>query len=299
MPSSEDRILSIQSHVVSGYVGNRAAVFPLQLLGFDVDVVNSVHFSNHTGYPQGVEGDVLQGDQLLQILRGLERNGLLQQVGHLLTGYIGSESFLKAVIQVLETLRRNREVRFVCDPVLGDAGQFYVPRELVQVYRDQVIPLANVVTPNQFEVEQLTGITVHTIDDALEACAALHKMGPQLVFITSIVLHGEDDSIAILASQQLSDGTTQAWRVDSPLLPGQYTGTGDLCASLLLGHTALVQDNLKFCIEKVANTMFAVIQRTHEASLGEDSVAARELKLIQSKKDIENPPLSFKARRIQ
>ena len=298
--SSSDRILSIQSHVVSGYVGNKAAVFPLQLLGFDVDVVNSVHFSNHTGYARGFEGDVLQGEQLLDVLDGLERNGLLQNVGHLLTGYIGSESFLKAVIQVLQTLRSNRKVRFVCDPVLGDAGQFYVPRELVQVYRDQVIPLANVVTPNQFEVEQLTGIAVKTIDDALKACAALHQMGPQLVFITSLVLEGED-SIAIMASQQLLDGTTQAWRIDSPLLPGQYTGTGDLCAALLLGHTALCDVDLPVAMEKVANTMFAIIQRTHELSSTscDASVAARELKLIQSKNDIENPPTSFKAHRIK
>jgi pyridoxine kinase len=297
-PSEQDRILSIQSHVVSGYVGNKASVFPLQLLGFDVDVVNSVHFSNHTGYAGGVEGDVLQGEQLVKLLEGLERNGLLQNIGHLLTGYIGSESFLRQVIHVLQTLRKHREVRFVCDPVLGDAGHFYVPRELVQVYREQVIPLANVVTPNQFEVEQLTGISCKTIQDALKACRALHNMGPQLVFITSIVLEG-DDSIAILASQQSSDGTTQAWRIDSPLLPGQYTGTGDLCAALLLGHTANSnEDDLPCAMEKVANSMFAIIQRTHESS-NDDSVASRELKLVQSKRDIENPPDSFKAYRIQ
>ena len=297
-PGNQERILSIQSHVVSGYVGNKAACFPLQLLGFDVDVVNSVHFSNHTGYTEGFEGDVLQGEQLVKLLDGLERNGLLDNIGHLLTGYIGSESFLLQVIRVLQTLRKHRSVRFVCDPVLGDAGQFYVPRELVEVYREQVIPLANVVTPNQFEVEQLTGISVKTINDALNACASLHKMGPHLVFITSIVLEG-DDSIAILASQQAQDGSTQAWRIDSPLLSGQYTGTGDLCAALLLGHTALIQNDLPAAMEKVANTMFAVIQRTNEASSGDGSVSSRELKLIQSKNDIENPPNNFKASRIQ
>lgn len=295
--SSPARILSIQSHVASGYVGNKAACFPLQLLGFDVDVVNSVHFSNHTGYVEGFEGDVLQGEQLVKLLDGLERNGLLDNIGHLLTGYIGSESFLLQVIHVLQTLRKHSNVRFVCDPVLGDAGQFYVPRELVKVYRERVIPLANVVTPNQFEVEQLTGISVKTIEDALTACAVLHKMGPELVF-TSIVLEG-DDSIAILASQQAHDGSPQAWRIDSPLLAGQYTGTGDLCAALLLGHTALVQDDLPAAIENVANTMLAVIQRTHEASSGDGSVSSRELKLIQSKNDIENPPNNLKATRIQ
>lgn len=95
------RVLSIQSHVVSGYVGNKAAVFPLQLLGFDVDVINSVQFSNHTGYAKKWEGDALNGTQLGSLLEGLERNDLLSRTDHLLTGYIGSESFLHGVLKVL------------------------------------------------------------------------------------------------------------------------------------------------------------------------------------------------------
>ena len=142
----------------SSDVGNKSAVFPLQLLGFDVDVVNSVHFSNHTGYKEGWEGDVLKGDQLRAILDGLQRNDLLGEIGHVLTGYIGSESFLEAVLDVIQTLRgagccsstsTTSPVRFVCDPVLGDKGEFYVPRSLVALYRDRVLPLADVVTPNQ------------------------------------------------------------------------------------------------------------------------------------------------------
>ena len=143
-------------------VGNKAAVFPLQLLGFDVDVVNSVHFSNHTGFANGFEGDVLQGDQLRAIMKGLERNGLLNGVGHLLTGYIGSASFLEAVMDVLKTLRKHHsggtagKLRYVCDPVLGDVGSgFYVPQELVKLFREQVVPEADVVTPNQFEVSSV------------------------------------------------------------------------------------------------------------------------------------------------
>jgi len=115
-----------------------------------VDVVNSVHFSNHTGYPNGWEGDVLAGDQLRAILDGLQRNALLDNIGHVLTGYIGSESFLEAVLEVVHTLRANgKAVRFVCDPVLGDKGEFYVPKELVGLYRERVLPLADVVTPNE------------------------------------------------------------------------------------------------------------------------------------------------------
>lgn len=295
---AEQRVLSIQSHVVSGYVGNKAAVFPLQLLGFDVDVINSVHFSNHTGYSGGVEGDVLNGNQLRQVLHGLEKNCLLKNVGHLLTGYIGSESFLEAVLDVLRTVRKaNAHVRFVCDPVLGDGGSFYVPKELVSVYREKVIPLADVVTPNQFEVEQLTGISVKTIEDAQAACQKLHTMGPKLVFITSMILSADESSIAILASQRQDDGQDEVWRIDSPVLPGVFTGTGDLCTALLLGHTAKDPSNLATAMERVSNTMFAVIKRTTEDSSA-DCTASRELRLVQSKHDIENPPATFQAYRI-
>lgn len=172
------RVLSIQSHVVSGCeycvklllgnmffliiillcqlftdVGNKAAVFPLQLLGFDVDTINSVQFSNHTGYPKGWEGDVLDGTRLLDLVNGLERNGLLcndltdsdsGRIGHILTGYIGSESFLRAVVTVVQKLRAlNSKCRYICDPVLGDAGKFYVPENLVQIYRNDVLPIVS------------------------------------------------------------------------------------------------------------------------------------------------------------
>lgn len=246
------RVLSIQSHVVSGCkfgfafinnsicfhriiealttfqfvdVGNKAAVFPLQLLGFDVDVVNSVHFSNHTGFPGGWEGDVLQGDQLRLIMKGLERNGLLSDVGHLLTGYIGSASFLQAVLDVLKTVREHsgQKLRYVCDPVLGDVGSgFYVPKELVQHFREQVIPEADVVTPNQFEAEQLTGLTMESVEDIRKVCDAFHDMGPKLVLITSVILpNGAKNTISIFASQKYQDGTTKLWSIKCPELPGR------------------------------------------------------------------------------
>lgn len=113
------RVLSIQSHVVHGYVGNKSAVFPLQLCGFDVDSINSVQFSNHTGYAKGVKGDILNGDQLLNLVQGLHENSLLGQTSHLLTGYIGSVSFLEAVVSVRNQLKAaNPNLIYVCDPVI-------------------------------------------------------------------------------------------------------------------------------------------------------------------------------------
>lgn len=288
-------------------VGNRAAVFPLQLLGFDVDVVNSVHFSNHTGYPNGFTGDVLKGDQLRQILSGLSQNDLLDPIGFVLTGYIGSESFLQAILDVIRALRKNgrSSVRYVCDPVLGDVGPgFYVPKELVALYKQKVIPLADVLTPNEFEVRQLTGVHIQNLDDAKRACRILHEMGPDLVFITSLTLPGSS-TMCILASQKDAATTTTSptdsdtttyttWKIECPILPGQYTGTGDLCAALLLAHTS--EHPLETAMENVINTMYAVLEATQ--AVAGSSVRSRELKLIQSKSVIEHPPPRFCAEKI-
>ena len=294
-------------------------MFPLQLLGFDVDVVNSVHFSNHTGYENGFEGDILKGEQLRSILAGLKRNDLLSEIGHILTGYIGSASFLEAVIDVIKivqeevNVRGSRNVRFICDPVLGDKGKFYVPFELVQLYREKVIPLAEVVTPNQFEAEQLTGITIRSINDAVKACQVLHEMGPSQIFITSLCLDSRSDNNMTMVASEMAAASTNgsfpkkqsAWRIDCPVLPCHFTGTGDLCAALFLAHSAMhdqvdgsstsLCDNERIAgaVERVINTMFAVLQRTLDTT--GSSVKSRELKLIQSRDIILNPPRRFTA----
>jgi pyridoxine kinase len=180
LPSDTGRVLSIQSHTVQGYVGNKSAVFPLQLLGFDVDPINSVQFSNHTGYPT-FRGQVLNGSQLWDLIEGLAENDLLHYT-HLLTGYIGSVSFLTTVLQVVDKLRSvNPDLVYVCDPVLGDEGKLYVPQDLISVYQQKVVPVATMLTPNQFEVELLTGLRITCEEDGLKACNALHSAGPRKV----------------------------------------------------------------------------------------------------------------------
>lgn len=292
-------------------------------------MINSVQFSNHTGYKEGFEGDVLKGDQLRALMSGLRRNDLLPDIGHVLTGYIGSASFLEAFLDALHMVREacarqnpNHQVRYVCDPVLGDKGKFYVPMELVPLYKEKVIPLADVVTPNQFEIEQLTGITLQSMADAQRACHVLHDMGPSLVFITSIELDGgenassgdSDPRMAIVASERsrqpadtttTTQPTTSAWMINCPILPGHYIGTGDLTAALLLAYTAQYGDHcnsdetsrVPTAMENVVNTLFAVIQWTSEHA--GDSIKSRELKLIQCKDIIEHPPQQFKAVRLE
>ncbi len=195
--------------------------------------------------------------------------------------------------------------------MFGDHGKLYVPAELVQIYRKEVIPLANVVTPNQFEAEKLTGMKIKTFEDASKALFNLHELGPKLVVLTSMVLEGCSDKMFIVASQRHHDDegnedeegktTTRqtkqvVWRIESPILPGTYTGTGDLTAALFLAWTAKDPGNLGNTLEKVVSTMFTVIQTTQKESDG--TIQGKELKLIKSKNVIENPPKLFKAEQI-
>ncbi len=179
------RCLSIQSHVVSGYVGNKSATFPLQLHGIDVSAINSVQFACHTGYEHRPKGHVLNGDDLMELLNGLQENGLAR-FDYLLTGYIGNVDFLHTVLDVLRTLRaKSASVAYHCDPVLGDHGKLYVPEPLVEEYKNHVVPLADVLTPNQFEAELLSDVTITDLPSALDALRVLHQHGARTVVMTS------------------------------------------------------------------------------------------------------------------
>jgi pyridoxine kinase len=296
------RVLSIQSHTVRGYVGNKAAVFPLQLLGVEVDAVNSVQFSNHTGYGAH-RGDVLDGQQLTALLDGLAANGLLAgSYSHLLTGYIGSLSFLRAVVAAAGALRRaNPALCYVCDPVLGDSGRLYVPAELVSAYRDELVPLAQVLTPNWFEAELLTGFPVRGLASALAACNALHALGPHTVIITS--LEEEVDGAPVLTLVG-STRTVQAagcparFALRVPRLAGYFTGTGDLTAALLLARTAEAPGRLAAAAEMAVAGVQAVLRRTvaAAAAAGPDGgPSARELRLVQSADELRAPVVTHRA----
>ena len=190
MATSLPRVLSIQSHVVHGCVGNRAATLPLQLLEVETDVLNTVQYSNHVGYGS-FAGEKLTGEQVWELLQGMHNNKLLAPQ-RVLTGYMGSVEAVRAVVRALPLLCENEpNFQFWCDPVLGDNGRLYVPRALVDTYRDEVVPHAHALLPNQFEAEVLSGVTIRTVADARRACAALHRKGVNLVMITSSELVDE------------------------------------------------------------------------------------------------------------
>ncbi|KAL2241436.1 UNVERIFIED_CONTAM: Pyridoxal kinase [Sesamum indicum] len=254
LPSGTGRVLSIQSHTVQGYVGNKSAVFPLQLLGYDVDPINSVQFSNHTGYPT-FKGQVLNGDQLWDLIEGLEANNLLYYT-HLLTGYIGSVSFLNTVLKVVDKLRSiNPNLTYVCDPVLGDEGKLYVAQELVSVYREKVVPVASMLTPNQFEAELLTGFRIVSEQDGREACNILHAAGPS---------KGTGDLMTALLL---------GWS-------NKYPDNLDKAAELSVS-------SLQALLVRTVNDYTRAGHDCQSSSL--------EIRLVQSQDDIRNPEIKYKA----
>ncbi|KAL4582447.1 hypothetical protein LXL04_006996 [Taraxacum kok-saghyz] len=293
LPSETGRVLSIQSHTVQGYVGNKSAVFPLQLLGYDVDPIMSVQFSNHTGYPT-FKGQVLNGKQLWELIEGLEANNLLYYT-HLLTGYIGSVSFLDNVLEVVKKLRSiNPSLTYVCDPVMGDEGKLYVPQELVSVYREKVVPVASMLTPNQFEAEQLTGSRIASEEDGREACRHLHAAGPSKVVITSISLNG---NLLLIGSHQKEKGQSPVqFKIVIPKIPAYFTGTGDLMTALLLGWSNKYPDNLDKAAELAVSSLQAVLSRTlkdYEKAGYDPQSSSLEIRLIQSQDDIRNPQIKY------
>ncbi|KAL6325981.1 hypothetical protein AAG906_038473 [Vitis piasezkii] len=337
LPSETGRVLSIQSHTVQGYVGNKSAVFPLQLLGYDVDPINSVQFSNHTGkllilhsnslrtlkpeicqleylagYPT-FKGQVLNGQQLGDLIAGLEENNLLYYT-HLLTGYIGSVSFLNAVLEVVHKLRSvNPKLTYVCDPVMGDDGKLYVPTELVAIYREKVVPVASMLTPNQFEAELLTGFRSCMLQEARhvmscgrivaekdgrEACNILHASGPSKVVITSINMEG---NLLLIGSHQKEKGhSPDQFKIVMPKIPAYFTGTGDLMTALLLGWSNKYPDNLDKAAELAVSSLQALLQRTlaDYVKVGfSPQSSSLEIRLVQSQDDIRHPEVKYKAER--
>lgn len=291
------RVLSVQSHVVHGYVGNRSAVFPLQLLGFNVDVINSVQFSCHTGY--GVPcGQKLGGEELRTIVDGLRVNGVLNHK-YLLTGYIGAASFLREIIQLRRSL--GSTCTYVCDPVLGDNGRLYVPEDLVAVYRTEMLEHVSVLTPNQFEAQLLTETTIDSVQAAAAACDKLHGLGPKMVVLTSLdvpdaTLGGTH--VAML----LSEAGRKKWLLRLPYVEGgPFTGTGDLTAAMLLAGIALHPHEAPLALELAGATLQGVLKLTAampSVTAQDGRRLAPELALVESRHLIGDPAIRIRCRLI-
>jgi pyridoxine kinase len=253
LADGNDRILSVQSHVAYGYVGGKAAVFPLQCIGYDVDVVNTVNFSNHTGY--GCFGGTrASAEELASIFKMMDETGLLSP-RRLLTGYIPNAATLKVVKELAQKLKsRNPHLIYLMDPVLGDSGKLYVSEDVIPIYKE-MFSFATIITPNWFEVETLTGIPLLSLSALRNALSNLHKH-VEHVIISSIPLQpwlskilpetmqppaSTDNQQAYLLciSSSRTIGTSSHSTVHArlvPLIAGYFSGVGDLFSALTLGH---------------------------------------------------------------
>jgi pyridoxine kinase len=239
----------------------------------------------------------LDGAQLLELIEGLEQNGFLSQYTHILTGYIGSETFLRAVEQVLGKLRAaNPAIAYLCDPVMGDTGPgLYVPSELPAIYREWVRE-ATICTPNQFEAEVLTGVKILTFEDAAAACDVLHAKGVKTVFLTTLQV--EESYIHMMCSEAKSDAAMEARRyvLAVPRVAGSFTGTGDLCAAMVLAWMERHPFELALVLEKVASVLQAVIIRATEGVAVEDrGPIPPELRLVECVDEIRDPQIFARA----
>src|SRR3954451_7571416 len=184
-------IMSIQSSVAFGHVGNSAAVFPLQRLGHEVWPVLTVHFSNHTGYGEW-RGPLLDPADVREVIAGIEDRGVLGQCDAVLSGYQGDPAVGAVILEAVEKVKAaNPAALYCCDPVMGDVGRgMFVRPGIPEYLRDTVVPRADIVPPTQFELESLAGRGTDTLDDLLAAVDVVRATGPRHVLVTS-VLHGD------------------------------------------------------------------------------------------------------------
>ncbi|MBU3995831.1 MAG: pyridoxal kinase PdxY [Actinobacteria bacterium] len=282
------RILSIQSSVSYGHVGNSAAVFPLQRMGHEVMPVYTVVFSNHTGYGSW-GGPLLTGDNVRDIVRGIDDRGGLNDVQLVLSGYQGGNDIGDAILDAVALVKqRNPEAIYACDPVLGSAssGCFVAP-EVQSLIRDRVVPQADLITPNQFELGFITGTDPLTLEDTLASVDQVRARGPQTVLVTSVMRPDRPEgTIEMLAVD--GDG---AWIVQTPHLPFKANGSGDVTTALF---ATLLRESgdLAGSLARTAASVFELLENTINS--GE-----RELQLIESQEAYVHPKHAFEVHRVR
>ena len=275
-------VLSIQSHVAFGHVGNASAVFPMQRLGVEVWPVHTVQFSNHTGYGAW-KGRVFDGPAIEELIDGIADRGVLGRCDGVLSGYMGSADIGTAILSAVARVRQaNPQALYCCDPVIGDVGRgVFVRPGIPEFMRDQAVPTADIVTPNQFELDYLSGRTTETLADAKVAVAAVQGLGPEVVLVTSLYTHETPaGAIDLLAAD--ADGF---WRVRTPKLSVAVNGAGDAIAALFLVHYAR-SGSTATALGEAAASVYGLLKRTAEAG-------SREILTVEAQDEFVSPTTRF------
>lgn len=281
-------VLSIQSAVAYGHVGNSAAVFPLQRLGVEVMPVYTVNFSNHTGYGAW-RGPLIAPADVAEVLTGIEERGAFADVDVVLSGYQGSEGIAEVIIDAVARVKAaNPAAIYACDPVMGNAksGCFVAPA-IPELLRERVVPVADLITPNQFELGYLTGTEPDTLESTLASADLARAMGPRTVLVTSVEQPGRPEGTI----EMLAVTDAGAWIVQTPLIPMKANGSGDVTAALFSSHFSSTGDAAQ-ALERTASSVFDLLALTHERG-------QRELALIEAQEFYAHPRMQFTARQVR
>jgi pyridoxine kinase len=278
-------ILSIQSSVAYGHVGNSAATFPLMRLGVEVWPVLTVHFSNHTGYGAW-RGPLMSAGDVADVILGIDERDVLHNVDAVLSGYQGAKEVGAEVLRAVELVKqRNPKAIYCCDPVIGDVGRgVFVRPGIPEFMRDSVVPAAQIVTPNHFELDFLTGRHSETVAEIVEAADELRSRGPELVLVTSAI--AQAGSLTMLAVS--ADG---AWQVTTPLLDRTFTGSGDLTSAMFLAAYLETRDP-GLAVGRTADIVYSVLKATTDAG-------SSELLLVGAQDQIVTPSHHFEVQQIR
>jgi pyridoxine kinase len=280
-------ILSIQSHVAYGHVGNSAAVFPLQRLGVEVWPVHTVQFSNHTGYGQW-QGRIFDAGMIREVISGIAERGVLSECDGVLSGYMGGADIGTAILEAVAAVKAaNPSARYCCDPVIGDVGRgVFVARGIPEFMKEKAVPAADVITPNQFELDYLAGRGSRTIEQVLDAVKAVHDRGPRAILVTS--LHTDEtpkEEIDLLASD-----ANGCFRLRTQRLPLMVSGAGDAIAALFFAHY-LREGRIDIALSRAASSLFGILSKTAEAG-------APEIQLVAAQEEIVEPSQLFEVEEI-
>lgn len=283
-------ILSLQSHVAYGYVGNKAAVFPLQRLGHEVININTVQFSNHTGYGDWT-GDIMSIEHIDNIFSGLAKRDVLDNLDGVLTGYLGDKALGEILLKWLQVIKsRNPQALYCCDPVIGDTDRgIFVRPGVPEFFAHHAVKQADILTPNQFELTNLTGIEINSLDDAKRACLQLHKEGSKIILITSLTRNeAPADKIEMLVSTAGQALLVTTPRLQMPIAPN---GSGDMTAAVFFAKYLETRD-LASSLAHTAAAIYAVFCKTQQ-------LQQRELAIIAAQDELVRPNQLFKIETIK
>lgn len=280
-------VLSIQSAVAYGHAGNSAAVFPLQRLGLDVWPVYTVNFSNNTDYGSW-RGPLIPAEDVWEVVLGVNDRGVLGDVDALLCGYLGTPEVGKVIVDSYNLVKEhNPRALFCADPVMGDIDRgFYARPGIPEFWRDHVVSHADIMTPNLFELQFLTGRPTSTLEEVVAAARELRARGPEIVVVTSVIGEDLDDDLMRI----IAVGKEDVWEITTPVLDRKFTGSGDLTTAMFLANWLRTRD-LGATLSATASIVYSVLEATTAAGHG-------ELRLVDAQLDLVEPRHRFQATRL-